>query len=100
MTNEQVIKMLTKIAIQYDEESQESKAIGMAIKSVEKQIPKKPQIAKKENIKEYYCANCNGYINNAYDMRLSNRGNNCKLCGQAIDWSDEVGVIKNERKIY
>lgn len=57
--------------------------------ALEKQIPKKPiEIDEREDNNFYYlsfmCPTCNkAVIGQPY------RPNNCKHCGQAIDWSEE-----------
>ena len=59
------------------------------IEVLEKRIAKKPRVTvASHNVKLYWCANCGGYIANTYDDRIGTKGNNCKWCGQAIDWSD------------
>ena len=61
-------------------------AYEMAIKALEKQIPKKP--IKSENqvvryVNTYYCPTCELGITG------TNIAKWCYHCGQAIDWSDE-----------
>ena len=58
----------------------EKEAFDMAIKSLEKQIPKK-QIALQHG--DYRCPSCNRII------RMFEAINFCMFCGQAVDWSDE-----------
>lgn len=55
----------------------------VAIKAVEKQIPKKP--INKEGDSDGscgYCPNCNHVVDDYFDYKV------CQECGQAIDWSD------------
>lgn len=55
-----------------------------ALKSIEKQIPKKP---KHEHL-NYYCSNCNTWL--LWDDAEPNANDTfCPKCGQAIDWSEE-----------
>ena len=69
---------------------------NVAIKALEKQIPKKPQyvdtrfrhhgrkISEGSSLdKCYKCPNCNSHIFHIFDSEKC-----CKYCGQALDWSD------------
>ena len=57
-------------------------AYNMAIKALEKQIPKKPRKNyEKVNLKWCECGN--------YLGELKNEQNYCKRCGQALDWGEE-----------
>ena len=59
-------------------------ALEMAIKALEKQIPKKP--IENDTYGEYYkCPICNKYIVDNFGCGYKF----CRECGQAIDWSDE-----------
>ena len=65
-------------------------ALDIAIKAVEKEIPKKPIKNKEQNIRyasSYSCPKCGG--------RFSGTGiaDYCYHCGQKLDWE----VAKNER---
>lgn len=74
-------------------------AYGMAIQALEKQIPMK---VVKVGKWRYKCPCCSESAetdcgDNFYNYRLDY----CNGCGQKLDWSDEVGVMKNERsRIY
>lgn len=57
------------------------KANGMAILALEKQIPEKPI----KIYSHYLCPNCRSIKTS--DMPF------CRMCGQAIDWSDEDAEI-------
>lgn len=61
-------------------------AYAMAIKALEKQIPKKPIKSKEQKIRyvnTYYCPTCNlGFTG-------FNIAKWCYHCGQKLDWSDE-----------
>lgn len=54
-------------------------AYGMAIKALEKQIPKKPDFT--EDKEFALCPCCNG-------KGLLNKQKYCDNCGQKLDWSD------------
>lgn len=57
-----------------------TKALDMAIKALEKQIPQKPKLDNNNGIYETeHCPNCN--------RKLFPNEHHCK-CGQALDWSD------------
>lgn len=58
-------------------------ANDMAIKALEKQIPKKPKFY----AHNYHCANCATIVgNNEFKWQ---RFLYCDKCGQKLDWSDE-----------
>ena len=62
------------------------KANEMAIKALEKQIPKKPVKSEKQVVRyvnTYYCPTCELGITG------TNIAKWCYHCGQKIDWSDE-----------
>lgn len=56
-------------------------AYGMAIKALEKQIPKKPDFTEDKTFA--LCPCCNG-------KGLFDKQKYCDNCGQKIDWSDET----------
>ena len=57
-----------------------SRALHMAVKALEKQIPQKPKLDNDNGIYETeHCPNCN--------RKLFPNEHHCK-CGQALDWSD------------
>lgn len=67
-------------------------AIGMAIESLEKQIPKKLKIKQKGNdILDFRCHLCDKKIISKVGERFvaGSKDNFCPNCGQALDWSDE-----------
>lgn len=74
-------------------------AFSMAIEALEKQIPMK---VVKVGKWRYKCPCCSESAetdcgDNFYNYRLDY----CNGCGQKLDWSDEVGVMKNERsRVY
>lgn len=82
---EQAIKLLEMLSsdeFQQFTSSEFDDAIYMAIKALEKRIPKEP--IHKDG--EIICPNCLGAL--IYSMH-SFKGNYCDECGQAIDWSAE-----------
>lgn len=62
------------------------KTLDIAVKALEKQIPKKPIKSKEQKIRyvnTYYCPTCNlGFTG-------FNIAKWCYHCGQKLDWSDE-----------
>ena len=77
MTESEAIKELQVGYLGDTEDLVQAKHI--AIKALEKQIPKKPKID--DRYVMYICPCCNDFI--------KVRHNCCQNCGQAIDWSDE-----------
>ena len=75
MNEQEALKYMTLFRNEWDVNSKtkNAEAIDVTIKSLKKQIPKKPL--------DYCCPNCQGllYID---DTR------HCPDCGQALDWSD------------
>lgn len=68
------------------------KASNIAIKALEKQIPKKPIIKQGKYCNAYHCPVCNGYIrstNTRIEVILE-ENIFCGVCGQKLNWeSDE-----------
>lgn len=69
-------------------------AVNLANNALEKQIPKKPKISrstigtmwgKEIKTRHYACPSCKSIFLFAKDEV---KGNCCKHCGQALDWSD------------
>ena len=57
--------------------------LEMAIKALEKQIPKKPRFY----AHNYYCSVCDNLVwNNEFEWK---RFKYCDVCGQKLDWSNE-----------
>ena len=57
--------------------------LEMAIKALEKQIPKKPRFY----AHNYYCSVCDNLVgNNEFEWQ---RFKYCDVCGQKLDWSNE-----------
>lgn len=92
MTEKEAIKILQELSLERCEtfcfdcgncdKCEVTIAYDMAIKALEKQIPKKPhKIYGKVNLKWCECGN--------YLGELKNEQNHCKRCGQALDWEEE-----------
>lgn len=89
MTNEEAIKNINALNAVcgqkglYDAEFES--ALALAIKALEKQIPKKPL----HMHKNYYCPICkeDGWM--LWDDAIPNDMDKyCGMCGQAIDWEE------------
>lgn len=67
----------------YDEELE--KALGMAIKALEKQIAKKPifKFAYEDGRKFHDCPMCGSYVTHAFEQ---DQVRYCNCCGQKLDW--------------
>ena len=63
-------------------------SIDMAIKALEKQIPKKPPVVNRPSIfiKVPVCPNCS---TSEHYQPLYGKTKYCSNCGQKLDWSDE-----------
>ena len=63
-------------------------SIDMAIKALEKQIPKKPPVVNRPSIfvKVPVCPNCS---TSEHYQPLYEKTKYCSNCGQKLDWSDE-----------
>ena len=63
-------------------------AYEMAIKALEKQIPKKPPVVNRPSIfiKVPVCPNCS---TSEHYQPLYGKTKYCSNCGQKLDWSDE-----------
>lgn len=91
MTNNEEIRTciehlrLLKAEIEWDKPIWYQCDIDLAIKAIEKQIPKKPKEKHRlGGIDKYvygHCATCSEPIN--YEFQY------CLICGQKADWSDE-----------
>ncbi len=86
MNVQEALEIITN-AIQSDGmTAEQDKALAIAQKALEKQIPKKPQ--KSESRTFDICPTCGKFIN----RREKSHGNidipRCKWCGQKLDWSD------------
>lgn len=61
-----------------------TEALDMAVKALEKQIPKKVMLVSKNDYHIVYCPRC-GFRFFQYGLLF------CGECGQALDWSDRNG---------
>lgn len=93
MTPEEALEIITN-AIQTDKKTvEQDKALAIAQKALEKQIPKKPG-ATEDYPHRLYCPNCYyPFERNKSEIALIREhfivGNKyCPDCGQALDWSD------------
>ena len=67
-------------------------ALTMAIKALEKQIPKKPALEKTKGIvgiDMWHCPVCDGEIISDWNRDIANPY--CHLCGQRLNWSKPKG---------
>ena len=84
MTESEAIKEvrfnMSKIGLSDKAAKRVVEARNMAIKALEKQIPKKPDFT--EDKEFALCPCCNG-------KGLLNKQKYCDNCGQKLDWSDE-----------
>lgn len=82
MTNEEAIEMFS-VAVTAELCERKRDLYRIAIKALEKQIPKKPIISHMfDDTFACNCPICGGDL-------LHDYGEYCPDCGQAIDWSDE-----------
>lgn len=87
MTNEEAINSLkdryetVSMCLTSDECKMRNKALDIAIKCIDKQIPKKP-IEENGNVK-VFCPTCKGSLS-GHEY--------CGGCGQAISWSYDVDI--------
>lgn len=75
---------LAKMCTQNFERTKEIEAYAMAIKALEKQIPKKPN-KNFEKFSGVWCS-CGKYFGKGYFV---DKPIYCPNCGQKLDWSDE-----------
>lgn len=71
---------MSTIGLKEDSVKRVVKARNLAIKALEKQIPKKPDFT--EDKEFALCPRCNG-------KGLLDKQKYCDNCGQKLDWSDE-----------
>ncbi len=85
MTAEETIEIITN-AIQSEKMTcEQDKALAIAQKALEKQIPKKPIISEEQHVRyvtTFDCPACNGNFTGFGVAKY------CYHCGQAIDWSE------------
>lgn len=86
----EILKNTTKHTRVRDDEiiysSKYVKAYEMAIKALEKQIPKKPYLKQEGllGIKMWHCSVCDKAVVSDWNRDLGN--NYCHHCGQKLDW--------------
>ena len=86
MTNKEARNIL--LTSVHPQTSEEAEAIGIAVKAVERMIPKKPKVP----IDTWLCPSCGKSVE--YQQKLGDnvlyQGQHdfCPDCGQAIDWSE------------
>lgn len=66
-------------------------AVELAIESLEKQIPEKPQVSKCNTFTDFHCPNCKNLIaiEDEHDIFYGWKSKYCDHCGQALDWSEK-----------
>ena len=88
MTHEEAIKHFKSLQKRYTKEhnGRMCDKVNLALKALEKQIPKKPIIREAEDsfgyVKHILCPNCEK-IDFGHERPCF-----CRICGQAIDWEE------------
>ena len=84
MTERKALEFMKLFREELDRNSktENAKALDVAIKALEKQIPKKPLFETVRNDTAYHCSNCKNFIG-FYDTRIYEY---CHNCGQKLDW--------------
>lgn len=63
--------------------------MNIAIKALEKQIPKKPYKTKEHKQNNWYCSICKCYLGDDMELQYAClQPKFCGHCGQRIDWSE------------
>ena len=89
MTYEEAIKHFKSLQKRYTKEhnGRMCEKVNLALEALDKQIPKKPIIRETEDsfgyVKHILCPNCEK-IDFGHERPCF-----CRICGQAIDWSDD-----------
>lgn len=94
MTNEEARNIL--LTSVHPQTAEEAEAIGIAVRAVERMIPKKPnKVLDGPFPSPFWCSVCGEIVaNQGWDAAdgkpffLKCAENFCSNCGQAIDWSD------------
>lgn len=91
MTEQEAIKILQINCTCSPKATEFIKASNIAIKALEKQIPKKPTDVCTPVITWGLCPVCKGKLNmlGGQPNKVFKSNNFCPDCGQALDWSDE-----------
>ena len=92
MTNEEARNIL--LTSVHPQTSEEAEAIGIAVKAVERMIPREPIKTPDEGYRVLMvyaqCPVCNSGLGHIYkDDHKSGYVTYCENCGQAIDWSEK-----------
>lgn len=73
-----------------------AESIGSAIEALEKQVEKKPEKGRQEDIFSsrligYVCPSCNEFVGVYHTIKkeMTEKSDYCRRCGQKIDWGDE-----------
>ena len=88
MTAQEAIKDIKENILPFDG----GKSLVMAIKALEKQIPRKPiDKTHPDNVCARIYENCDIIVcpTCGKRLKLKSKGKYCDKCGQAIDWRDE-----------
>lgn len=87
MNAQEALEIITN-AIQMDSmTAEQDKALDIAQKALEKQIPKKGIMIGDNYSSVLSCPNCRKPIVNVWNI-AKYEPNYCHYCGQALDWSD------------
>ena len=84
MTEQEAIEIKKYASAFNSDNSPLTIALDIAIKALEKQIPKKT-IDPQEDYGTFICPNCRGLI---YALDEFKTHKHCLLCGQKLDWSE------------
>ena len=89
MTENEAIEIIEEYKGLFPNARNENESLDIAIKALEKQIPKKP-VDKSKNPVDWHIMSCpccnNTFWNSGQFVRYQPKF--CNYCGQAIDWSD------------
>lgn len=102
MTNEEARNIL--LTSVHPQTSEEAEAIGVAVKAVERMIPKKPNEAVYSPMPSpFWCSACGEMVaDQGWDTETGKPyfekydENFCSNCGQAIDWGKYYGKEQKE----
>lgn len=94
MTPQEAIERLRKIPVRpKPDNALDMLAIIMAVKAIEKQIPKKPTVdpANFCDFQDFHCPNCNKKIISRLDGEwiADKLQSYCDDCSQALDWGEQ-----------
>lgn len=97
MTNEEARNILLTSA--HPQTAEEAEAIGIAVKAIEKMIPKKPikaptEFSSGDVVTVLRCPNCGSYLgicddNKRVDWNKTPLSECCSSCYQKLGWSEE-----------